>query len=266
MMIVTHTSLEYDENFIIDNPSGVRAIFYGLGADGTVSANKNSIKIIGESTSMFAQGYFVYDSKKSGSGTVSHLRFGPNPIHSTFLISKASFVGCHQFNFLETIDVLNNIEEGGVFLLNTFYGPDEIWAHLPRKAVQTIKDKKLRFFIIDAYSVSKKVGLGMRINTIMQTCFFAISGILPQQEAIDAIKEHTKKSYSKKGAEVLRMNYEAVDQTLSNLKEVKVPDNITSKVEFAVDRFRQGACFCAKSHSRDHGRAWGCFAGQCFPL
>ena len=228
-----HTSIDYDENFTIENPAGVRAIFFGLGADGTVSANKNSIKIIGESTPMYAQGYFVYDSKKSGSGTVSHLRFGPKPIHSTFLISKASFVGCHQFNFLETTDVLQKIEEGGVFLLNTIYGQDEIWNHLPRKVAQTIKDKKLKFFIIDAYSVSKKVGLGMRINTIMQTCFFAISNILPQKEAIEHIKEYTKKSFSKKGAEVLRMNYEAIDQTLSHLVEVKIPEQITSTLEIS---------------------------------
>ena len=229
---LAHTSIDYDENFTIENPEGVRAIFFGLGADGTVSANKNSIKIIGESTPMYAQGYFVYDSKKSGSGTVSHLRFGPQPIHSTFLISKANFIGCHQFNFLETTDVLQKAEEGGVFLLNTIHGPDEIWKHLPRKVAQTIKDKKLRFFIIDAYSVSKKVGLGMRINTIMQTCFFAISNILPQKEAIEHIKEYTKKSFSKKGAEILRMNYEAVDQTLAHLIEVKIPDQIPSTIEF----------------------------------
>lgn len=240
---VTHNSISYDEKFSVENEGGVRAIFYGLGADGTVSANKNSIKIIGESTPMFAQGYFVYDSKKSGSGTVSHLRFGPNPIHSTFLISKASFVGCHQFNFLETIDVLNNIEEGGVFLLNTAWGPDEIWGHLPRKIAQTIVSKKLRFFIIDAYSVSNSVGLGMRINTIMQTCFFAISGILPQKEAIEAIKEHTKKSYSKKGADILRMNYEAVDQTLSHLKEVKIPPSISSKLDLAATVSSQAPAF-----------------------
>jgi pyruvate-ferredoxin/flavodoxin oxidoreductase len=229
---LTNTSLDYDESFIIES-SGVRAIFYGLGADGTVSANKNTIKIIGENTPLYAQGYFVYDSKKSGSGTVSHLRFGPKPIHSTFLVSKANFIGCHQFNFLETYDMLQKMDEGGVFLLNTTYGPDDVWAHIPRQTALTIKDKKLKFYIIDAYAVSNKVGLGMRINTIMQTCFFAISGILPQKEAIEAIKEHTKKSYSKKGAEVLRMNYEAVDQTLSHLIEVKVPENITSSLEFS---------------------------------
>ena len=252
---VSLTSLEYDENFIIENPSGVRAIFFGLGADGTVSANKNTIKIIGESTPMYAQGYFVYDSKKSGSGTVSHLRFGPKPIHSTFLISKANFIGCHQFNFLETTDVLQKIEEGGVFLLNTTFGPDEVWKHIPRRVAQTIKDKKLRFFIIDAYSVSKKVGLGMRINTIMQTCFFAISNVLPQKEAIEAIKEHTKKSFSKKGADVLRMNYEAIDQALSHLIEVKIPQELPSFLGIRLNCPGQGACFCAQSNGRNDGRA-----------
>jgi len=243
---LSHTSIDYDENFILENPAGVRAIFYGLGADGTVSANKNSIKIIGESTPMYAQGYFVYDSKKSGSGTVSHLRFGPKPIHSTFLISKANFIGCHQFHFLETNDVLQKIEEGGVFLLNTTYGTDEIWQHIPRQVAQTIKDKKLKFFIIDAYSVSKKVGLGMRINTIMQTCFFAISDILPQKEAIEAIKEYTKKSFSKKGAEILRMNFEAIDHTLAHLIEVKIPQIIPSHLEFALTVSDKAPAFVRK--------------------
>jgi len=243
---LSHTSLDYDENFIIENPVGVRAIFFGLGADGTVSANKNSIKIIGESTPMYAQGYFVYDSKKSGSGTVSHLRFGPKPIHSTFLISKANFVGCHQFNFLETMDVLQKIEEGGVFLLNTVYDQNNIWEHLPLKVAQTIKDKKIKFFIIDAYSVSKKVGLGMRINTVMQTCFFAISNILPQKEAIEHIKEYTKKSFSKKGAEVLRMNYEAIDHTLSHLVEVKIPQVIPSHLEYATTALDKAPSFVRK--------------------
>ena len=240
------TSIDYDENFIIEKSTEVRAIFYGLGADGTVSANKNSIKIIGESTSMFAQGYFVYDSKKSGSGTVSHLRFGPKSIHSTYLIIKANFIACHQFHFLETMDVLQKMEEGGVFLLNTVYGPDEVWAHMPRTVAQTIKEKKLRFFIIDAYAVSKKAGLGMRINTVMQTCFFAISNILPQQEAIDAIKEYTKKSFSKKGADILRMNYEAIDHTLTHLTEVKVPEVIPSTLEFVSTISEKAPAFVRK--------------------
>ncbi len=227
---VARTSLVYDRNLSIETKEGVRALFYGLGADGTVSANKNSIKIIGENTPMYAQGYFVYDSKKSGSVTVSHLRFGPKPIHASYLVSKANFVGCHQFQFLESYDVLKDIEEGGVFLLNSTYGPDEICQIIPRTTVETIKNKKLRFFVIDAYSVARKVGLGQRINTIMQTCFFAISGVLPKEEAISAIKETIKKTYSKKGEEILRMNYDAVDHTLVHLHEVKVPEKITSTV------------------------------------
>jgi pyruvate-ferredoxin/flavodoxin oxidoreductase len=229
------TSLEYDQQFTLETATGVRAIFYGLGADGTVSANKNTIKIIGESTSLYAQGYFVYDSKKSGSVTVSHLRFSPKPIHSTFLVSRANFVGCHQFNFLEVYDVLKNIESGGFFLLNSAYSSTDVWNHIPRAVAQTIKDKKLRFFVIDAYDVAKQAGLGNRINTIMQTAFFAISGILPsREEAIAEIKTYIQKSYSKKGEAVMRMNFDAVDHTLKHLHEVKVPDHVTSTIELQV--------------------------------
>ncbi|MEI7999424.1 MAG: pyruvate:ferredoxin (flavodoxin) oxidoreductase, partial [Candidatus Omnitrophota bacterium] len=227
---VAKTSLTYDQNLSIESNEGVRAIFFGLGADGTVSANKNSIKIIGENTPLYAQGYFVYDSKKSGSVTVSHLRFGPKPIHASYLVSKANFVGCHQFQFLESYDVLKNVEEGGVFLLNSTFSPEEICANIPRSVVETIKAKKLRFFVIDAYSVARKAGLGARINTIMQTAFFAISGVLPKEEAITAIKDTIKKTYSKKGEEILRMNYDAVDHTLAHLFEVKVPAEITSNI------------------------------------
>jgi len=243
---VSHTSLEYDEKFMIENEAGVRAIFYGLGADGTVSANKNTIKIIGENTPLFAQGYFVYDSKKSGSGTVSHLRFGPNPIHASYLVTKANFVGCHQPQFLETLDVLSNIQEGGVFLLNSAYGPDQIWEHIPQTVAQTIKDKKLRFFVIDAYSVAQKSGMGMRINTVMQTCFFAISGVLPKDEAIDAIKVSIKKAYGKKGEEILKMNYAAVDNTLANLHEVKIPAQITSRIQISHEMSQAAPEFVRK--------------------
>jgi len=228
---VSGLSLDYDEHFIIESAAGVRAIFYGLGADGTVSANKNSIKIIGENTPLYAQGYFVYDSKKAGSVTVSHLRFGHKPIHSTFLVSRANFVGCHQFHFLEIYDVLSKIDQGGVFLLNTTHSPQTVWEHIPRDVAQTIKDKQLRFFVIDAYDVAKAAGLGMRINTIMQTAFFAISGVLPQAEAIAAIKTSIEKTYSKKGEEILRMNYDAVDHTLAHLHEVKTPDKIISTIK-----------------------------------
>ncbi len=216
------TSLEFDEHFTIESGKGVRAIFYGLGADGTVSANKNTIKIIGENTPLYAQGYFVYDSKKAGSVTVSHLRFGPKPIHSTFLVSKANFVACHQYHFIEIYDVLKDIDKGGIFLLNTPYSPEEVCGHIPRSLTQTIKDKKLCFFIIDAYSVARQAGLGMRINTIMQTCFFAISGVLPKEQAIEAIKESIRKTYSRKGEDVMRMNFEAVDHTLVHLHEIKI--------------------------------------------
>lgn len=225
---VTHTSLDYDPTFSTEDPRTVRAIFYGLGADGTVGANKNSIKIIGEETDNFAQGYFVYDSKKSGSVTISHLRFGPHPIHSTYLISQANFVACHQFTFLERMDVLKAAEPGATFLLNSPYGPEQVWDHLPRRVQEQIIDKKLRFFVIDGYKVARETGMGGRINTIMQTCFFAISGVLPREEAIAAIKKSIEKTYGKRGEAVVQKNIAAVDSTLDHLYEVAVPDHVTS--------------------------------------
>ena len=228
---VTHSSLEYDPDFSTESDDVVRGMFYGLGADGTVGANKNSIKIIGEETDNYAQGYFVYDSKKSGSMTISHLRFGKKPIHSTYLISKANFIACHQFVFLEKIDVLKNAVKGATFLLNSPYSKDETWDKLPKQVQQEIIDKKLKFYIIDAYEVAKQTGMGVRINTIMQTCFFAISGVLPREEAIAKIKETIQKTYGKKGEQIVKMNFNAVDQTLANLFEVKVPDKVTSKIE-----------------------------------
>jgi pyruvate-ferredoxin/flavodoxin oxidoreductase len=225
---VTHTSLEFDPEFSTEDPKTVRALFFGLGADGTVSANKNSIKIIGEETESNAQGYFVYDSKKAGAVTVSHLRFGPRPIHSTYLISRASFVACHQFSFLERVDMLRAAEPGATFLLNSPYGPEEVWDHLPRTVQKQIISKKLRFFVIDAYQVAKDTGMGVRINTIMQTCFFAISGVLPREEAIAAIKHAIEKTYGKRGEAVVKKNFAAVDATLDHLHEVKVPDQVTS--------------------------------------
>jgi pyruvate-ferredoxin/flavodoxin oxidoreductase len=220
---VTHTSLDYDPEFSTEDPETVRALFYGLGADGTVGANKNSIKIIGEDTDLYAQGYFVYDSKKSGSVTISHLRFGPNPIRSSYLITRANFVACHQFSFLERLEVLKYAEPGATFLLNSLYGPDDAWANLPGAIQQEIVAKKLRLFVIDAYKVAKETGMGGRINTIMQTCFFAISNVLPREQAIEAIKRAIRKTYSKRGEAVVLKNFEAVDKTLSNLFEVKVP-------------------------------------------
>ncbi len=220
---VTFTSLAYDASFDIEPPDTVRAVFWGLGADGTVGANKNSIKIIGEETDNYAQGYFVYDSKKSGARTVSHLRFGPRPIHSPYLIRKASFVGVHQFGFLDRYDVLEVAEPNAIVLLNSPYGPNEVWEHLPLIAQQQILDKRLRLFVIDAYKVAAQAGMGNRINTVMQTCFFAISGVLPRDEAIAKIKEAIRKTYGKRGEAVVRKNFQAVDAALAHLHEVPIP-------------------------------------------
>ncbi|HXX16038.1 MAG TPA: pyruvate:ferredoxin (flavodoxin) oxidoreductase [Candidatus Eremiobacteraceae bacterium] len=225
---VTHTSLNYDAEFSTEDPRTVRGLFYGLGSDGTVGANKNSIKIIGKGTNNFAQGYFVYDSKKAGAVTVSHLRFGPDSIRSTYLINKANFVACHQFQFLDRIEVLAAAEPGATFLLNAPFGPEDIWEHIPRQVQETIINKKLRFFVIDGYSVARAAGMGSRINTIMQTCFFAISGVLPREEAIAAIKKSILETYGKRGDAVVQKNYSAVDQTLAHLHEVKVPDKVSA--------------------------------------
>lgn len=226
---VTGLSIDYDVNFDVNLDGVSSAIFFGLGADGTVGANKNTIKIIGEETDLFTQGYFVYDSKKSGSKTVSHLRFGKKPIHAPYLVRFANFIGCHQFNFLNSIDILGYAEPGATFLLNTVYGVDQIWDHLPRAVEQAIIDKKIKFYIIDAYAVAAKAGMGMRINTIMQTCFFAISGVLPQEEAINKIKETIVKTYQRKGNDVVQRNFAAVDQTLANLHQVTVPAQVSPK-------------------------------------
>ncbi|MFM8331001.1 MAG: pyruvate:ferredoxin (flavodoxin) oxidoreductase, partial [Candidatus Methylumidiphilus sp.] len=228
---VSHSSLDYDPNFDIEPDEVVRALFIGLGADGTVGANKNSIKIIGESTPLYAQGYFVYDSKKSGSRTVSHVRFGPKPINSPYLIHAAGFIGCHQFVFAEKIDVLEHARRGTTFLLNSPYGPEEVWAHLPRSLQQRIIDLDVQFYVIDASKVARETGMGNRTNTIMQTCFFAISGVLPRDEAIAKIKESIKKTYGKKGEEVVKKNYVAVDQTLAALFKVAIPAAADSAIE-----------------------------------
>jgi pyruvate-ferredoxin/flavodoxin oxidoreductase len=227
---VTHTSLDFDPTFDIEASGTVRCVFWGLGADGTVGANKNSIKIIGEETENWAQGYFVYDSKKSGTATISHLRFGPKPIRAPYLVNQAEFVACHQFSFLERFDVLRFAKPGAVFLLNSIYGTDQVWDELPRETQQDIIDKKLHFYVIDAYEVAKNTGMGGRINTIMQTCFFAISGILPREQAIEEIKHAIKKTYGKRGEAVVKANFLAVDQTLANLYEVPIPAKATSKL------------------------------------
>jgi len=227
---VSHNSIDYDPNFSIESPDTVRCVFWGLGADGTVGANHNSIKIIGEETENYAQGYFVYDSKKSGGVTLSHLRFGPRPIRAPYLISHASFVACHQFSYLERFDVTRYSAPGSVFLLNSIYGPDEVWDQLPAETQRDIIEKKLRFFVINAYDVARQAGMGGRINTIMQTCFFAISGVLPRDQAIFEIKQAIERTYRRRGEAVVRANYEAVDKTLTNLYEVKVPTTVSSKL------------------------------------
>ncbi len=228
---VSGTSLAWDKAYNIEPDDVVRAVFYGLGSDGTVGANKNSIKIIGEDTPNFAQGHFVYDSKKAGAVTVSHLRFGPRPIHSTFQISSANFVACHQFNFLERYDVMRLACHGATFLLNSPYGPDEIWDYLPRSVQETLIEKEMRFYVVDGYAVARETGMGRRINTIMQTCFFALSGVLPTEEAIQQIKLAIKKTYGKRGDAVVEQNNAAVDATLAHLCQVEVPAQATSNFE-----------------------------------
>jgi pyruvate-ferredoxin/flavodoxin oxidoreductase len=227
---VSHTSLEYDPSFSVEHPETVRCVFFGLGSDGTVGANKNSIKIIGEETDNYAQGYFVYDSKKSGQMTISHLRFGPKPLQTPYLIeaNQANFVACHQFTFLERYDILKYAKPGGVFLLNSLYGPDEVWDTLQKEVQEAIIEKKLKFYVINGYAVAEETGMGQRVNTIMQTAFFAISGVLPREQAIEEIKKAIKKTYGKRGEAVVQQNYAAVDSTLENLFEVKVPEKVTS--------------------------------------
>ncbi|MGO8796011.1 MAG: pyruvate:ferredoxin (flavodoxin) oxidoreductase [Candidatus Sulfotelmatobacter sp.] len=228
---VSHTSLSYDPEFSTEPENVVRAMFYGLGADGTVGANKNSIKIIGENTDNYAQGYFVYDSKKSGAMTVSHLRFGPQPIRSSYLVSKANFVACHQWIFLERYDMLSALVPGGTFLLNSPFDKDEVWDHLPRAVQEQIIAKKAKFYVIDAYQVARDTGMGSRMNTILQVCFFAISKILPGEEAIEAIRKSIRDTYGRKGEEIVQKNMQAVDETLAHLFEVKVPAKLTSTIE-----------------------------------
>ena len=228
---LTGTSLPYDPHFSSESEGVVRAMFYGLGSDGTVGANKNSIKIIGEDTDNYAQGYFVYDSKKAGAITVSHLRFGPHRIRSSYLVDRADFIACHQSFLLERYDVLGPAVEGATFLLNAPYEANEVWDKLPREVQQQIIDKKLKLYAINAYEVAKDTGMGVRINTIMQTCFFYLSNVLPRDEAIARIKESIKKTYGKKGEKIVRMNYDAVDQAIEHLHEIPVPDHVTSDVK-----------------------------------
>ncbi len=234
---VTNTSLDYDASFDVERDDVIRAMFYGLGSDGTVGANKNSTKIIGENTDNYAQAYFVYDSKKAGAVTVSHVRFGPRPIHSSYLIHRANFIACHQFQFLERFDMLRNAEPGATFLLNSPYGADEVWDQLPNSMQQEMIDKKLKFYVVDGYEVAQETGMGRRINTIMQTCFFSLmeqvtgEPLLPKGEAVAKIKDAIKKTYSKRGDAVVQANFAAVDASLEHMHRVEVPQEASSTFE-----------------------------------
>ena len=227
---VTHLSLKWDASFSTEADDVTRAVFYGLGSDGTVGASKNSVKIVGENTPKYAQGYFVYDSKKAGSVTVSHLRFSPRPINSTYLIDRASFVACHQPHFLEKMDLLSIADPGATFLLNSPYGPDEVWDKLPLETQEQIVEKKMKLFVVDGYRVARETGMGARINTVMQTCFFALSGILPREEAIAQIKDAIKKTYGKRGESILNKNFAAVDAAIGGMAEVQVPEKATGTI------------------------------------
>jgi pyruvate-ferredoxin/flavodoxin oxidoreductase len=228
---VTGMSLSYDPSFHLEHKGRFEAMFYGLGSDGTVGANKNSIKIIGDDTEFSAQGYFVYDSKKAGTITVSHLRFGPGPIRSPYLCTKADFVACHNFSFVEKYDMLASAKVGATFLLASPYSADEVWNHLPDELAQQIIDKKIKFHVIDANKLAADLGLGARINTLMQTCFFAISGVLPQAEAVDGLKKAIKKTYGRKGDAVVQSNFKAVDAAVASLQAVKVPAKVAGKIK-----------------------------------
>jgi len=228
---VTDTSLEYDPSFTAEPEDAYRAMFWGLGSDGTVSANKNSIKIIGDATDNYAQAYFAYDAKKAGGTTVSHLRFGKSPIRSTYLVNEAEFVACHNFTFMERYNVLGPLVRGGTFLLNSPYSADEVWDHLPRAVQEQIIEKKAKFYVIDAYATARELGLGVRINTIMQAAFFKLTGILPEDEAVQLMKDFAKKTYGYRGDKIVKMNYDAIDAGTAQVQQVTVPDKATSTIE-----------------------------------
>ena len=259
---VTHTSLKYDPEFHTDEPDVRCSLFYGLGADGTVGANKNSVKIIGENTDLYAQGYFVYDSKKAGAITVSHLRFGPRPIDSTYLIERASFVACHQFVFLERVDVLGQAEVGATFLLNSPFGPDEVWDRLPQEVQETIIEKKLKFYVIDGYGVAKAAGMGGRINTVMQTCFFALANVLPREEAIEQIKYAIKKTYGKRGEAIVQKNFAAVDASIAEPARSQGPGQGDQHLQAAAAGLGRRARFRRAGDRHDHRRQGRSVAGQ----
>jgi pyruvate-ferredoxin/flavodoxin oxidoreductase len=234
---VTFTSLAVTEHIDIEADNVVRALFYGLGSDGTVGANKNSIKIIGNEPRYFAQGYFVYDSKKAGSQTISHLRFGPEPIKAPYLIESANFIACHDFNFIDSTDMLALAKQGATFLLNSPFDAEEIWSQLPIHVQQQLIDKDIQFYVIDAVKVARQTGMGRRINTVMQTCFFALSGVMPKDEAIKKIKQYTEKTYARKGAEVVQKNFEAIDQSLAHLEKVTLPTAVSALSDTGAGKF-----------------------------
>ena len=244
---VTNSSLKVEQALTIEPENVVRAIFYGLGSDGTVGANKNSIKIIGNEDGYFAQGYFVYDSKKAGSQTSSHLRFGPEPIRSPYLIESANFIACHQFKFVDGVDMLSRAEQGGTFLLNSPYAADEVWTKIPEAMQKIILEKDIQFYVIDGNKVARSVGMGHRINTVMQTCFFALSGVMPKDQAIEKIKAAAKKSYEKKGEEIVKRNFSAIDNALSNLQQVDLSQvKVESKLAIDNDLFDNASGFVSK--------------------
>jgi len=227
---VTFASIEYDPDFSVEDDETVRALFYGLGSDGTVGANKNSIKIIGKETDNYAQGYFVYDSKKAGAITVSHLRFGPKPIRRPYLVTKANFLACHNFSFLEKYDMLQYLEDGGTFLLTSEFDKNTVWNKLPGRVQKQIIDKKLNFFIIDAIRIASELGLGARINVIMQTAFFRISQVMDDIAAVKSIKDAIEKTYGKKGEKIVSMNNSAVDEALKQIEKVEYPLDVTNEI------------------------------------
>jgi pyruvate-ferredoxin/flavodoxin oxidoreductase len=228
---VAFTSLEWDENFDLEEEGVHEALFYGLGSDGTVGANKNSIKIIGDATDNYAQGYFVYDSKKAGTVTVSHLRFGKKPIRKPYLVTRANFIACHKFSFIEKVDMLAKAKKGGTFLLASPYPADQVWNHLPVEVQKQIIDKELKFYVIDAVSLAEKAGMGGRINVIMQTAFFKISGVLPEEEAVELIKKSIKKTYGKKGEEIVKKNIDTIDMALAGIQQVNYPKTVSGTLK-----------------------------------
>ena len=250
---VTNLSIDYDPAYSTEGDDVTRAVFFGLGSDGTVGANHNSVRIVGENTPLYAQGYFVYDSKKAGSVTVSHLRFSPRPIKGSYLVSKANFVACHQSVFVEKLDMLSLADEGATFLLNSTFGPDEVWDSLPIETQEQIIRKKLKLYVVDAYQVARDAQMGVRINTVMQTCFFKLAKVLPVEEAIAQIKNAIQKTYGKKGGEtVVERNFAAVDGAIAALHEVKVPDKVTSKYPPARRRPGQPARVRRQGARHDH--------------